>query len=479
MLDSPMNLLRPRQSPSSTLTEQFQEASWIYSEPLNLTAPAIDRAFRATYSPSSGLYAVSTSVLITADDYFTLYINGQQVGDTRTLIGTDQTVWADVHGYSVTLNVNGAAPIVFGIIVSNNANSPSGLLAAMQLTLSDGSTATMSSGGTGWRSSESVPQNFQSPSFDDSGWATPVVLSKNGADDPWGSVSLPSSLVAVSLSPSQVASAPSSTAELASSSTTTQGGNQNPTTTAGPASATTVGSGSSTGGSSNGGSIVGTAHSVSGTASVVSGSSIYGATGVSAVTTSSSTSLSGASSPVQSSTHTSSGVIAGGVVGGICLILLLALIWFLCLRRRKPAREDSTTATSPLVSEVQESIHDPTRPTPFTLLSSSPVQSDSQPSGGVVRKDWGGIGYQDVASPASTSSDGVRTQDLNATLEKLQGLAEELNRGLASQGVNAPRIALTVSDPQGTSSSASAGLSELHVDGGPLPPPYMDRRLAS
>ncbi|KAG6847405.1 hypothetical protein H0H93_008300, partial [Arthromyces matolae] len=173
--------LYSRQSPSSALTGAFQSAYWIYTEALNNNAPADDKAFRATYTPPSGVSAVTANILITADDYFTLYVNGQVVGDTRSLIGTGTTVWANVHGYAVTLNIKGVAPIVFAVIVSNNANSASGLLAAMQIVLSDGSSTTIASGGGGWRATSSIPQNFADPGLNDSGWGTPVVLSKNGA----------------------------------------------------------------------------------------------------------------------------------------------------------------------------------------------------------------------------------------------------------------------------------------------------------
>ncbi|KAG6918301.1 hypothetical protein DXG01_015393 [Tephrocybe rancida] len=488
-----MQLLESRQPPSSALIQQFQGASWIYTEALNNNAPAVDKAFRATYTPPSGVSAVSTSILITADDYFTLYVNGQVVGDTRSQIGTGATVWANVQGYSVTLNINGAAPIVFGIIVSNNANSASGLLAAMQLTLSDGTTATISSGGGGWRSTSSIPQNFAAPSLDDSGWSTPVTLSKNGASTPWGPIAPPSSLSDVALSPSQGASAPSSTT---TGNTPISTGNQGAGTTTSP---TTIVGGTS---NPNGASTAGTSpsNSASGTnlsngVGVTTGgasntiSSVAGATGSTGSIrpnatqggSSSPTSPGGASAslPAQSGSHTPVAAIAGGVVGGVVLILLLSLLWFFCFRRKA---QQSSAQRAPEAVEVRDSssLLPSTQPRPFTMVAANHNRTDSgsstSPMPTPMHKDMSGFGYQGIPAPLSVgTSDDSRAEDLNATLAKLQELTAELNRGLADHA-NTPRVALTVSPPQEAAGQTSTDGAKSQHGNDTMPPPYIDER---
>ncbi|KAG6856181.1 hypothetical protein H0H87_006776 [Tephrocybe sp. NHM501043] len=453
-----------------------------------MNAPAVDKAFRATYTPRSGVSAVSANILITADDYFTLYVNGQVVGDTRSQIGTGTTVWANVHGYSVDLNIDGTAPIVFGIIVSNQANSAAGLLAAMRLSLSDGSTATISSGGGAWRSTSSIPQNFAAPGLDDSGWSTPAILSKNGASQPWGPIQVPTSLTDVSLSPSQGTSpsAGSTTKTPPNPTTAPTSG----TTTPPPDAVTTVTStggvtGSNSSGTSNGGS---NAHASSSlTLNGIGANKSSGSLGPSATQISgpASSGLSGndttAGLPAQSGSHTPVGAIAGGVVGGVVVILLLILLWFFFRRRS----QHSVAATIPPTSEAQDpgsSAILSTRPRPFTAMMGSShnrtgSSSSDNASRAPIRKGTGGFGYQNMPSPSppSVTSDGSRAEDLGATLAKLQELTAELNRGLADQGVNAPRIALTVAAPQ-----EAGGQSIIDGHGnGQLPPPYIEERRHS
>ncbi|KAG6918300.1 hypothetical protein DXG01_015392 [Tephrocybe rancida] len=490
-----MQLLQPRQPPSSALTQQFQDASWIYTEALNNNAPAVDNAFRATYTPPPGVSALSTSILITADDYFTLYVNGQVVGDTRSQIPTGATFWANVQGYSITLNINGAAPIVFGIIVSNNANTASGLLAAMQLTLSDGSTATISSGGGGWRSISSIPQNFAAPSLDDFGWSTPVTISKNGASKPWGPIAPPSSLSDVILLPSQGASVPSSTTKgNAPISTGNQGAITSPTTivggTSNPNGASTGGTSPSAGGTSP--SVGGTSPSngvgmTSGRASnTISGAGTTGSTGSilpnATLGGSPSTTSPGdasASLPAQSGSHTPVAAITGGVVGGVVLILLLSLLWFFCFRR-KAQQSTAQRAREAVGVRDSSSILSSTRPRPFTMVTANHNRTDSgsseSPVPTLMRKCMPGFGYQGTpSSPSVATSDDSRAEDLNATLAKLQELTAELDRGLADHA-NTPRVALTVSPPQEVVGQASTDGAESHHGNETMPPPYNDER---
>jgi hypothetical protein len=77
--------------------------------------------------------------------------------------------------------------------VNSGGDSPAGLLAAIQITYTDGSTSNVVSDST-WKVNKVVSTGFELPSTDDSSWAAATPLGKNGVD-PWGtSVSVSDSL---------------------------------------------------------------------------------------------------------------------------------------------------------------------------------------------------------------------------------------------------------------------------------------------
>ncbi|KAG6918731.1 hypothetical protein DXG01_012216 [Tephrocybe rancida] len=179
------------QAVPDALATSFRAASWIWtSETGAPNAPAGDRAFRKTYTSPSGKTAVSALVLLTVDDQFTFYVNGNPLGSSPTT----QDIWKTSQKFSTSLNPNSnlfAVRATNLADVSTGGSGPAGLLAAIQITFSDGTTAIITSDAS-WRSIKTIPSNFQSPSLDDSSWAAASVITQYGSG-PWGtSVALPS-----------------------------------------------------------------------------------------------------------------------------------------------------------------------------------------------------------------------------------------------------------------------------------------------
>ncbi|RDB18187.1 hypothetical protein Hypma_000526 [Hypsizygus marmoreus] len=173
------------------LVTGFQSASWIWtSETSPPDAPPEDRAFRKLYAPPNEKTPTSALVLISVDDRFTLYVNGKQVGTSPETADT----WKSAQQFNVALNPGSNLFAVRGVNlhdVNSGGNSPAGLLAAIQITFSDGTTTIISSDAT-WRSIKSIPANFESPSIDDSQWTSATVLAMYGSG-PWGTqIVLPS-----------------------------------------------------------------------------------------------------------------------------------------------------------------------------------------------------------------------------------------------------------------------------------------------
>ncbi|GLB44347.1 putative bacterial alpha-L-rhamnosidase C-terminal domain [Lyophyllum shimeji] len=181
------------------LASSFRSASWIWtSETGAPNAPAGDRAFRKTFISPSGKTPTSALILMSVDDQFSLYVNGNLVGSSPTTAD----IWKTSQRFSVALN---AGSNLFAVRatnlpdVSTGGDNPAGLLAAIQITFSDGTT-TIFSTDSSWRSIRSIPADFQSPSLDDSNWTSSVVIAQYGSG-PWGTgVALPSGDVTPTIS---------------------------------------------------------------------------------------------------------------------------------------------------------------------------------------------------------------------------------------------------------------------------------------
>ncbi len=154
-------------------------ASWIWSPGATPNdAPAGPRWFRRTATLPAGEVAKAV-VVATADDDFTLYLDGQQV-----LHAPEQ-----VDGWKVGRHaeVTVGERVVLAALATNRGNvaiNPGGLLVRLVVTMADGSTHEIVTDGA-WRTADTDQDGWQQPDFDDSAWAPATVLAPYGGG-PWG-----------------------------------------------------------------------------------------------------------------------------------------------------------------------------------------------------------------------------------------------------------------------------------------------------
>ena len=148
--------------------------------------PALATAdFRLDYFDRKN--AVHANFMIAADDNYTLYIDGELIGQGNNYrvsqtycVKLDSTL--HTHIFAVAVQNQGAVP------------NPAALLVAINIVYTDGTSTTVVSDAT-WRANNDTA-GFESVGFDDSAWPYAVVV--GNADSPiWG---LPSSLSVSTLS---------------------------------------------------------------------------------------------------------------------------------------------------------------------------------------------------------------------------------------------------------------------------------------
>uniref|UniRef100_A0A8H8CDW4 alpha-L-rhamnosidase n=1 Tax=Psilocybe cubensis TaxID=181762 RepID=A0A8H8CDW4_PSICU len=162
----------------------FAQSNWIWSSESNpLLAPPGSRAFRKTFTAPSGKTLQSATILITVDDGFDLYVNGDSVG-----VSPNETdIWKSAQKF--TVNVSGSSAL-FAVLAKNTPDptsgggNPAGVLSAVQITFTDNSTQTFVSDTT-WRVNSAVPDGFELPSTDDSSWPFATSIGLYGIN-PWG-----------------------------------------------------------------------------------------------------------------------------------------------------------------------------------------------------------------------------------------------------------------------------------------------------
>ncbi|KAF7333772.1 hypothetical protein MVEN_02333900 [Mycena venus] len=146
-------------------------ATWIYNTTSATTsAPAGTMAFRRTFTLAAGKTTASVMAVMTADNLFTLWIGGSQVGSSPN----DANAWKTAQVYSIPLNST-AGNLVFAVLTTNLADdNPSqnaaGLLGAINILYTDGSLDSLTTD-TAWKVNADPADGWQATNFDDSSWA--------------------------------------------------------------------------------------------------------------------------------------------------------------------------------------------------------------------------------------------------------------------------------------------------------------------
>ena len=142
--------------------------------------------FRQDFAAPIGKIPVSASIIIAADNVYTLYVNGEKIGSGNNFR----------EGQNYCVDLEPGCNNVFAISVLNEPGAggvatPAALITTISVTYIDGTSSTIVSD-AGWRA-HSDTAGFQNVNFDDSAWPYAVVVG-NANSPPWGVPSLPSNL---------------------------------------------------------------------------------------------------------------------------------------------------------------------------------------------------------------------------------------------------------------------------------------------
>jgi len=164
-------------SPGSSYN--LNNCSWIWYPEGNPTvsAPVATRYFRKQFSVRSDSALAGATLLVTADNSYTAYVNGTQVGqgqDYTTIVPVD--VMAQLAPGGNLLAVAAAN--------SGTSGNPAGLLGMLVLTYADGSQTNIQMDAS-WKAANTLQTNWQLSTFNDVAWTNALVLGGYGIS-PWG-----------------------------------------------------------------------------------------------------------------------------------------------------------------------------------------------------------------------------------------------------------------------------------------------------
>lgn len=172
--------------PLTTDDRTLDGANWIWTPGSTANGgPSGTYQLRGTLAVPAGTTVSSAYLVLTADDYYTAYLNGERILSSpkvtdgwRTAETVDVTEQARAAvGGSLTV----AAEVTNGTGASIN---PGGLLGKLVIRTADGELQLRTDGT--WRITQNAPTGWQQPGFDDAGWAAAQPLAPYG-QGPWGS----------------------------------------------------------------------------------------------------------------------------------------------------------------------------------------------------------------------------------------------------------------------------------------------------
>jgi alpha-L-rhamnosidase len=155
-------------------------ANWIWYPEGNpaQSAPVATRYFRREVTVPTTPALDRATFLITADDQFVLYVNGQEVARSSG----QADAWQQAQEVNVTSELHAGSNTI--AVAATNAGGPGSWIGNLGLEFSDGTTTNVVTDNS-WLSSTVGPQGWQDPGFDDSAWV-PALESAAYGGGPWG-----------------------------------------------------------------------------------------------------------------------------------------------------------------------------------------------------------------------------------------------------------------------------------------------------
>ena len=157
---------------------------WIWY-PESPAATHATRYFRKTFLIPTNTVLAGAQMLLTADDQFTLYVNGASIGSGTT--------WQQFNLLSLNSVLQPGTNTI--AIASSNVLNQAGLIGRLDYRGADGGISSVSIDGT-WRASSSLTANWNQPGFNDSLWVNAAVLGGYGMS-PWSTTTMSNELIRV------------------------------------------------------------------------------------------------------------------------------------------------------------------------------------------------------------------------------------------------------------------------------------------
>ena len=159
----------------------FEGASWIWFPAGNPadSAPVASRHFRRAFDLPAGQEITAAEMQLTADDAFTLYVNGEEVVRSPRV----QDAWRTATIVDIAAHLQPGRNVI-AIEAVNAQPGPAGLLATLEVEGTGDPLGLVTD--DAWVSAETPAEGWQQPDFDDSAW--PMALEAAGyGSGPWGS----------------------------------------------------------------------------------------------------------------------------------------------------------------------------------------------------------------------------------------------------------------------------------------------------
>jgi alpha-L-rhamnosidase len=156
------------------------QANWLWFPEGNpaSSAPVTTRWFRKVFTVPTGVSVTQAIATMTADNSFTLYVNGQ-----IALSGDNWKEYAQADFASFL--VNGTNVLAVAAVNGGTSPSPAGFIGAFDLAYSNGQTNSLQTDDT-WLSANQFYSNWNQTNFVASGWSNSMVLGSYGIS-PWNS----------------------------------------------------------------------------------------------------------------------------------------------------------------------------------------------------------------------------------------------------------------------------------------------------
>ena len=160
----------------------FEDSEWIWADTGTGTGasfPGEVCRLRTTFAIPENPHFTSAEVFITADNLYTLYLNGRLVGQSAD----NPNAWNKPKRFDVSSLIV-AGDNVMAVEAVNTVRGAAGLLVKLVARAADGQQVAVSSNGR-WKGSAKAEPNSQQADFDEKAWRPAIVVGQYG-DRPWG-----------------------------------------------------------------------------------------------------------------------------------------------------------------------------------------------------------------------------------------------------------------------------------------------------